>query len=155
MKPLLRQELTRNIRYDEALRIGEDYDLLLRLVLDGARLCVLPQSFYRYRRHSSSISHRLSSNTARAMLQSHIKLAQAYSHAPARIQAALQERRALLGEQLDYEMLVEAIKKGRWAGAGLSLLRRPRLFARLFGSLWEKLTRLAMRWRTHSVEEGS
>jgi succinoglycan biosynthesis protein ExoO len=142
LKPLLRRELIRTRRYNEQLRIGEDYDLLLRLVLDGARLCVTPQSFYHYRRHSASISHRLSEGTARAMLASHDDLARAFGGASPGILAAFAQRRRTLREQLDYELLVAAIKQRR-LGTAAAMLRHPSLLRRLARSLRERLARKA------------
>lgn len=66
-KPLVRRELLDSLRYDEALKNGEDYALLRELLVRGARLRVYPQLLYFYRKHASSISHRLSYEQCRAM----------------------------------------------------------------------------------------
>ena len=71
LKPVIRRAVLGNRRYDPALRIGEDYDLVLRLLIGGARFLLLPDPLYAYRRHAGSISHRLSVGTARAMLAAH------------------------------------------------------------------------------------
>lgn len=47
LKPMIRAGLLQHLRYDESLRIGEDYDFVLRLLLGGARMVVLPEPFYR------------------------------------------------------------------------------------------------------------
>ena len=143
LKPLLRRELLRTRRYNEKLRIGEDYDLLLRLVLEGARLCVTPRSFYRYRRHSASISHRLSPAAAQTMLASHDDLVCAFAGASPGIRAAFAQRRRALREQLDYELLVAAIKQRRFGSAAAATLRHPSLLRRLARSLRERLARKA------------
>jgi succinoglycan biosynthesis protein ExoO len=145
LKPLFRRELTNAVRYDETLRIGEDFDLLLRMVLNGARLCVTPQSFYRYRRHASSISHRLSSATAQAMLHSHERLMQDYKDASPSIGAAFQRHHRALSEQLAYELLVEAIKRRQFGPACRALLRQPALVTRLLRSMRERWSRAAPR----------
>ncbi|MFV1528233.1 MULTISPECIES: glycosyltransferase family 2 protein [unclassified Phaeobacter] len=58
LKPLIRNQLLRDLRYDPALRIGEDHDLYLRLLLAGATMWVLPMAAYLYRRHPASVSYR-------------------------------------------------------------------------------------------------
>ena len=60
LKPLIRAAALDGLRYDEALRVGEDYDLCLRLLFGGARYALIADPMYLYRRHSGSISHRLS-----------------------------------------------------------------------------------------------
>ncbi|HAE94957.1 MAG TPA: hypothetical protein DCG65_10375 [Hyphomonas atlantica] len=60
-KPLIRRASleTNNIRYNESMRIGEDYDLIVRLLSAGARMMSIPDVMYFYRKHGQSISHRL------------------------------------------------------------------------------------------------
>ncbi len=56
-KPLIRAKALGDIRYDESLRIGEDSDLLLRLMIAGRRFRFYPELLYFYRKHGLSISH--------------------------------------------------------------------------------------------------
>ncbi|AHD11438.1 glycosyltransferase family 2 protein [Phaeobacter gallaeciensis] len=58
LKPLIRRRFLSELRYDPRLRIGEDHDLYLRLVLAGAKMWVLPMAAYLYRRHAASTSYR-------------------------------------------------------------------------------------------------
>lgn len=74
LKPLMRREGIAGLRYDESLRIGEDYDFYLRALLRGVRFVALPDPMYLYRRHSGSISYRLSSPTLRAMIAAHDRI---------------------------------------------------------------------------------
>jgi GT2 family glycosyltransferase len=53
LKPLIRRGTLGTLRYREDLPIGEDFDLLLRLSLKGARIAVLPEPWYLYRRHAA------------------------------------------------------------------------------------------------------
>jgi succinoglycan biosynthesis protein ExoO len=55
LKPLIRAEALAGVRYAEDLRIGEDYDLVVRLLAAGARLRLEPRALYRYRKHAASI----------------------------------------------------------------------------------------------------
>lgn len=65
------------LRYDETLRIGEDFDLVLRALLAGARYRFLPQATYYYRKHPASTSHRL----ARADLEGLLRAVAVYEAA--------------------------------------------------------------------------
>lgn len=68
LKPLMRTSLLTDMRYSEDMRIAEDYDLVLRLLVRGARFRLLPELLYFYRRHAASISHRLSPAALLAMV---------------------------------------------------------------------------------------
>ncbi|MET0219398.1 MAG: glycosyltransferase [Tardiphaga sp.] len=61
LKPIIRSSflVQQAIRYDERLVIAEDYNLVVRLLLAGARFWIVPQLGYFYRRHGASLSHRL------------------------------------------------------------------------------------------------
>lgn len=71
LKPLFDLTFLRShaIGYNESLRIGEDFDLVLRAMLAGARYRFLPQATYYYRRHPYSTSHRLASADLRGLLE--------------------------------------------------------------------------------------
>ncbi|MFS4583394.1 glycosyltransferase family 2 protein [Phaeobacter sp. C3_T13_0] len=58
LKPLIRRSFLKHVRYNTALRVGEDHDLYLRLILAGANMYVLPMAGYLYRRHPTSVSYR-------------------------------------------------------------------------------------------------
>lgn len=57
LKPAWRRALA--ARYNESLRIGEDSELVLRMLIGGARMRLYPELGYFYRKHDASISHRL------------------------------------------------------------------------------------------------
>lgn len=139
LKPLIRRASLGTLRYDRALRIGEDYDLILRMVMAGARFLLLPDPLYAYRRHAGSISHRLSVDTVAAMLAAHRAL-------PPMPDAEAQEVAAAVGRQLAitlrYERLVAAIKGRRW-GSALPALADPAMLARLAGSVMDRRRRQA------------
>ena len=101
-------------RYDPSLAIAEDYDLVLRLLLAGARFRIEPQMTYFYRRHGQSISHRLSTATLLPMLAAdralRVGLA-ASPHHSREVVAALDRRRDTILQALDFERLVEALKR--------------------------------------------
>src|SRR5690606_13243802 len=107
---------------DEALRIGEDYDLLLRLLLGGARMVVVPEPYYLYRRHTASTSHRLSVPDMEAMVGRQQALIAGQEEITPALAAAFAARLASLQRGLAYERLVASIKAGRF-GAALSEIK--------------------------------
>jgi succinoglycan biosynthesis protein ExoO len=141
LKPLIRASRLGALRYDESLRIGEDYDLVLRLLLAGAAMRVVPEPFYLYRRHSASISHRLAPDDIAAMLaRQHALLARSGSLQPG-LARAFARRAAQLETGLAYEHLVASIKARRWLEAAGRLWQRPGQIARLWTSFQEKRAR--------------
>lgn len=143
LKPLMRRDflLRHGLHYDPALRLGEDYDLYVRMLQKGARFRVLRQVGYvaRWREGSLSSRHRtedlqalaeaarghlsgpLVDGTARAALVQH--------HSDLR-------RRFLLRQFLDHRQ-----RDGRMR-AMLGLLARPgALMPVVGGVLRDKLTR--------------
>lgn len=142
LKPLLRRAAVGGIRYDEAARIGEDYDFLLRCLLAGRSLFVLPELLYFYRRHAASISHRLSEATVEGMIAGQEALVQQASAAGLQpeVSAALVARADALRSSLAFERLVAALK-GRRPFQALRLLgASPWLAARLWDSWREHLS---------------
>lgn len=137
VKPLIRAERLQGRRYDEALRIGEDYDFILRLLLDGARMMVVPEPFYLYRRHSASISHRLSKADMQSMVERQLALAVTHEPLAPELSAAFAKRLAVLRAGLSYEELVASIKQGKALDALGLLMRDPRLVRRLWASFIE------------------
>jgi len=70
LKPLFDMDFlnAHGLRYDERLRIGEDFDLVLRGLLSGAEYRFLPQATYYYRKHAASTSHRLARDDLEGLL---------------------------------------------------------------------------------------
>lgn len=71
LKPLFRREtMTRlGLCYDPALRIGEDYQLVLEALADGAKFLRSRSAGYVYVTRSGSISHRLRPEDVAAMIK--------------------------------------------------------------------------------------
>lgn len=137
LKPMIRAARLRKLRYDEGLRIGEDYDFVLRLLLNEARMVVVPEPLYLYRRHSASISHRLSVGDMKAMVERQLAFVAANQPLPMQLAAALATRLTALQQGLSYEELVSSLKR-RSVGQALSLLaRNPGHLGRLWNSFME------------------
>ncbi len=146
LKPVLRADRLRGLRYDPTLRIAEDYDLVARLLADGARLRCYPFLTYFYRKHGASISHRLSRATLLPMLAADDGFrARLPVPPPPALLAALDRRRRSLEDALGFETLVAALKARRPAEAVRAALHRPRAAALLRVPLRDRLRRLRHR----------
>jgi succinoglycan biosynthesis protein ExoO len=138
LKPMFRRGRLGDARYDETLRIGEDFDLVLHLLLRGLHYVALPDPMYLYRRHNASISHRLSAAAVAAMLAAHDRLVPG---ATGTLRPALATRRQGLVSLGRYEGLVAAIRARELGKAGVQLVRHPPLLFNLARSLAERLSR--------------
>jgi succinoglycan biosynthesis protein ExoO len=125
LKPMFHSSVLQGFQYDEALKIGEDYDLVLRLLFNGAKYILIPQPFYLYRRHSNSISHRLSETTVQAMIENSAKLRARFGHLNDDIDAAFQNQLNSLRETLEFERFIAAAKDLRIRAILKSVIKRP------------------------------
>ncbi|MFC0202001.1 glycosyltransferase family 2 protein [Paracoccus rhizosphaerae] len=137
LKPLISRRVLGSRRYDGRLQIGEDYDLILRILLGGARYLLLPDPLYAYRRHASSISHRLSVDRMAAMLAAHRALPRMEEPAARQAAAAVDRH---LRRALRYERLVSDIK-GRNLTRVAPRMVDPAMLGRLFASLQDRRRR--------------
>jgi succinoglycan biosynthesis protein ExoO len=127
LKPVIRAELLGDLRYDEAVRIGEDQDLLLRILLKDANFWVVPTPWYLYRRHRASISHRLPADEVTRMIASQHRLLALEGARHPEIVRPLKRRVRRMEKALAYAQLVADAKRGAWGSAAGALLRQPRL----------------------------
>lgn len=137
LKPILKREKLAALSYDEAIRVGEDYDFLLRFLLDGNRFFLLPEPTYLYRRHSGSISHRLSEEKVEAMITNQKALQVAYPTIASEAAEALSKRMKGLKGALAYEQLVSSLKRKAIARSATLVAKRPTLVAPLIRSARE------------------
>ena len=149
LKPLIRTALLRRsgIRYDPALRIAEDYDLVARLLAMGARFRILPELTYFYRRHDASTSHRLRRGDLTAMLASDSAFRAAIGPQDAATEAAFRHRRASIERALAYDAILAALKAGDPAAALREAIRSPGGAALLRLPLRDRLARMLARLR--------
>lgn len=133
LKPVVRARFLRegNHRYRQDLRIGEDDELIARMLLAGARYRLLPRAGYRYRKHEKSISHRLSVTNARRMLASECELRREVKR-KAQLTPAYLRRYRSIEQAVAFTEAVEALKQRRVFAAISAVMRKPsaiRLFA--------------------------
>lgn len=136
---------TSGVRYDESLRIGEDYDFLLRLMASGLRLRLEPAALYRYRRHASSISHAMSREHLQAMLRADAAFDADFPDLPAAAQRAQAARRRSLERALAYDEVIQRLKQGDVRGGLVRSLAAPSVWPLLTLPVRARVRRLAAR----------
>lgn len=140
LKMLVSRGFCGSQRYDETMPVAEDFDFYLRLMARGGACLVLPDPMYLYRRHSASLSYRLTVPALRAMLDAQERLS-----ADASVRTALgrmlPRRKAALKRALAYQELVESIQDRDALDASRQLLRKPSLLKELAGSVRQRLER--------------
>ncbi|WP_404338512.1 glycosyltransferase [Sphingomonas sp. MMS12-HWE2-04] len=127
LKPMFRAEFlkTAGLRYDARLRIAEDDDLVLRALAGGARYRLLPRPMYFYRKHGSSISHRLSPANADKMLAAGDRQgALLAGHGP-EVQSAWRGKYGALRRSWGFAWFVDALKRRDAGGAVRAALNTP------------------------------
>ena len=142
LKPMIRAAALQGLRYDETLRIGEDYDLVARLLQQGARFRIVPELTYFYRRHGASISHRLSRSTIVPMQRAHDRFCAATPAPSAALAAALHARARSLGVALAFDTAIAALKARDWPAVAAALLHEPAAIPLLRLPLLARLRRL-------------
>jgi len=153
LKPLIRRSvlLEHEILYNEALKNAEDYDLILRLLVRGARFRLLPELLYFYRRHEASISHRLADGALQAMLTEDAGLRRwAGVQAAAPLRAALDKRCASIRTAQAVEAAIAALKDHAF-GRTLGILATRPAAVPVVAQLFTPGALLA-RWRRGAVK---
>jgi len=125
LKPMVRADLfaRTGARYDESLRIGEDFHLLVALLASGVRLHLEPEPLYLYRKHGDSISARFRPEVLNAMIAADARL-QAGLDDPAAASAMARRIRGLVSWGV-YEQVIAEAKAGRWLRAARTAAARP------------------------------
>jgi len=128
LKPIVRRDfLTEHrIRYDERLRIGEDFDLVLRCLLAGSGFVVLPRPLYRYRVLARSLSRRLTRQDLATMLAAYDELRPTFPPAPGIAAADRRLRRSMT--DLDAYLGLRSAVRAHDIGASLGTALRPGLW---------------------------
>lgn len=127
LKPLVRRDLLADMRYRPDLRVGEDFDLLVRLSLAGHELTLVPDAMYYYRRRAGSASHRLRPDDIGAMIDALRRLP---SQTPSQAQA-IDARVAALEKRMALETVVKTIKSRRLGRASWEMAKTPSVFPEL------------------------
>jgi glycosyltransferase involved in cell wall biosynthesis len=148
LKPLFRTSILSGptARYDESLKIGEDYDLVLRLLHSGKTMRVYPLPFYFYRKHGSSLSHHLNESVLVALKAANRRFLAQLSKSDRHLVAAINASVRSIETALAYEWLLNALKGRDWLGSLRIALTNPRAAVLLRLPINVRLRRLAS-WR--------
>lgn len=143
MKPIFSRAflLQHGLRYDESLRIGEDYIFLASALAKGARCVVEPAAGYIYRVREGSISRVLEPHHVAAMMAADEAFARTH-RLDAAARAALAERSRSLEEAAAFLSLVQHLKHKAPLKAIQAALRDPVALRHLTMPIAKRLRRL-------------
>jgi succinoglycan biosynthesis protein ExoO len=146
LKPVIRTAALRrlSVAYDPTLRIGEDDDLIVRLLVEGARYWIANTTGYAYRKHDGSISHRLPVDAAGALED----IARRYEADPAlaAMRGRLARRRRAFTRAHAFAVMVEALKQRDGPQAFRAAIAAPGAVALLRQPLLARAGRLRRRF---------
>ena len=144
LKPVFRASILREtrIRYNEKLKNSEDYDLVLRLLHCGRLMRVYPFPLYIYRKHSNSLSHRLSESVLEALLLSDQRFFDQIDPDDLRLRTAAAARIRSIEVALAYEKLLTAMKSHNYGTSLAIAMINPRAVALLRLPISVRLRRL-------------
>ncbi|MFD1746722.1 glycosyltransferase family 2 protein [Rhizobium helianthi] len=143
MKPMFEREfLNRHaLRFDEGLRIGEDYLLLACALASGGRCAIEPKPGYVYHIREGSISRVLEPKHVEAMIEGDRRFVTRYDLDPQALQAQKRRSRSLK-EAGAFLALVEEIKRGSVAGCLRVAIAQPRAVRHLKMPIAARMRRL-------------
>lgn len=142
LKPLFRAEALGAERYRTELRIGEDYDLVVRLLARGREMRLEPDPLYRYRKHGASISHALRRDHLLHMIAADVALDGIMMSQPRPARQAQAARRRSLHAALTYDEVVTRLKSGDVAGGLKTAMAAPEVWPLLRLPVLARIRRL-------------
>lgn len=124
IKPLIRRDLlTRHgLHFDEALWLGEDYELYTRMLLLGGRLILVPAAGYVYTIRPTSLSGSHTIEALRMLRDCDIQLGQIPKLGSAQ-RKALDNHYSSMDSRLQWRLLIEAVKHRNVAAAAKTFSR--------------------------------
>ncbi|WP_394181632.1 glycosyltransferase family 2 protein [Yoonia maritima] len=150
-KPIISREfLARTgLRYNETLRNGEDFHLILEALVAGATLYFTGNPGYRYTRRAGSVSRRAQDDHMRALLTADDAVAARLDPKAQSVACALlRKRRENLMRLIVTEDVMGKLKSRQPLSAISSLVRHPGATGRVLGHLGE-----AVRKRIRGAED--
>jgi succinoglycan biosynthesis protein ExoO len=149
MKPIFERDflVRHQLRFDDTLRVGEDYLLLASALACGARCAITPDVGYVYHLRQGSISRVLEQSHIDAMLASDRAFLARYK-LDAKAMAAQTRRTRSFHEATAFLTLVDEIKKGSVGGFLKTAVRHPGALKHLRMPIAVRMRRLVgHRWR--------
>ncbi len=143
MKPVISAAFLRRrkLRYQEDLRIGEDYFLLAEALALGARCAVDPAEGYLYTARAGSVSHRLTGTDIQNILANDARFVSLHKLSPAAAKAQ-RKRHANLQEAYAYACLVKAIKSRDFPSALRAAAASPCAVRHLWRPAWVRTRKI-------------
>jgi succinoglycan biosynthesis protein ExoO len=125
LKPLFRAKAVWHSgqKYNEQLRIAEDDDFYVRLLLKGLRFHVHASTYYFYRQHPRAVSRHVGAHDVALMTAASGQLLLEFLDHPLR--ELIRQRRQAFERASDYLQLIAALKAGEFSGALRIAYRRP------------------------------
>ncbi|MDB5447821.1 MAG: glycosyltransferase, partial [Phenylobacterium sp.] len=145
LKPLVRARALDGVGYREEMRIGEDYNLLLRLLIGRARMRLEPRALYRYRKHGGSTSHTLKPEHVQQMIDGDLGCADDIARQPPRVRRLQRARLRSLHRALIYDRVIRRLKARELAPALTESLANPDVWPLLMRPVEARVKRLAAR----------
>lgn len=144
MKPILRRDFLNEhgLRFDENLRIGEDYILLASAIASGGVCAIEPEAGYVYHLRHGSISRVLKPEHLTAMLAGDEKFLKRFSLEP-RAMTAQRRRTQSIREAASFLTLVDQIKKRSFGGILKTAIDNPRALKHLRMPIAVRMRRFA------------
>ncbi len=141
LKPVIRRSFleTHGLRYDEALRLGEDYELYVRALACGARYKVIRNCGYGAIVRGDSLSGRHRTDDLRQLYQADRKIMADYDLAPQE-KALMQEHERHIREKFELRDFLDAKAKAGLGGALSHTLKRLPAAPAIAQGLWRDKT---------------
>jgi len=143
LKPLIsaRHLCPSRFLYDERLRIGEDYELMTRILASGLRLRLDPQALYYYRKHTASFSHRMGLDSIAPLVEANERLTRSLVHVEPELARALKRRGRTLASLLRYDRVVRLLKHRHYRAAIAASVTAPAIWPLLAQPIGARLWR--------------
>ncbi|MEP7209647.1 MAG: glycosyltransferase family 2 protein [Alphaproteobacteria bacterium] len=128
LKPMMRRAFldAHSVRYDEAMRLGEDYDLYVRALAAGARFRLIPAAGYVSVMRADSLSARHTRADLANFAASDDRLLASANLTTAQ-QRIVQRHRLSTAKRIAWIDFIESLKAGRLAAAAGVIARDPRV----------------------------
>ncbi len=139
LKPLMRHAFLQDhgLRYEETLRLGEDFHLYARALAAGARFLLTPAQGYVAVRRPDSLSGAHTTRDLKALRDAVAALAAAPDLAP-EARRALRRHQRFTDKKYQWRRLIEAVKARAPGEAAACFTRHPAVSAYLAGQLLDQ-----------------
>lgn len=127
LKPIMRRAFldTHGLRYDEALRLGEDYDLYVRALLKGARYKIVHGCGYGAVVRSDSLSGRHRTEDLKRLYEADRAILASRAAMPAEAKAKLRRHERHIRGRYELRNFLDVKARSGLASAGMHALRHP------------------------------